>query len=142
MKRGSHKDKKIQKLSKICTICNFYSKFYAIHRKIYAGAARRARDISELCMIERNVPFFYNVISMVIIMILSTIDITVICTSCFERINTLNPCGHFCPKQRFVLINWKFVDFGEKRSTNQNIFCLFGITFICGYGQRCPQIFI
>ena len=50
---------------------------------------------TNIYMIERNVPFFYNVISMVIIMILSTIDITVICTSCFERINTLNPCGHF-----------------------------------------------
>ena len=45
---------------------------------------------TNIYMIERNVPFIYNVISMVIIMIISTIDITVICTSCFENINTLN----------------------------------------------------
>ena len=44
----------------------------------------------------------------------------------------LEKCGHFCPKQCVILINPEFVDFGQTRSTNQNISGLFGYTFICG----------
>ena len=43
---------KLWKQPKILTFCSFYSKFYANHEKIYAGAARHARDISELWMAE------------------------------------------------------------------------------------------
>ena len=45
---GSLITKKMCKLAKIYTLWWFYSEFYANHEIIYAGAARRARDISEL----------------------------------------------------------------------------------------------
>ena len=38
----------------------------------------------------------------------------------------------FLPKQRVILMNPEFVDFGQTRSTSQNISGLFSYTFICG----------
>ena len=46
---GSLIAQRMQQQSKTSTFCKVYSKFYANHENIYAGAARRARHISELC---------------------------------------------------------------------------------------------
>ena len=42
----------------------------------------------------------------------------------------LGEFGHFCPKQRVILINPEFEDLGQTRYTNQNISGLFGYNFL------------